>query len=219
MASRHEKEAAKQDYAERARRAWMRLRIENIHSRVTAYDILRSNGINLRQVSDAQEEQFSCPFHGVDRKPSARVYPESNRGPSHAWCFFCQQRWDAIDLWRKFNGGGDKSFGQALSEIERAYGIQTPDMPEGAIYDGAPGDEDQLESFERRLGACEVRLRESEPAYRQLDDLIGYLQAGSILDRLRYRVEKRAIPAARGLEILGQVLTKIGEVERACPTG
>jgi hypothetical protein len=218
MASRHEKEAAKQDYAERARLAWMRIRVESIHTRVTAYDVLRSNGVDLRQTSDAQEEQFSCPFHGEDNRPSARVYPESNRGPSHTWCFFCQERSDAIDLWRKFNGGEDKSFGQILSEIEKAYGLTTPELPEDAIYDEPKGP-DLFEEFERLVDVCERRLQEAEPAYRATDDLVGYLQVGSVLDKLRYRVEQKTVAPGRGLEILKQVLAKVGEVERGSPVG
>lgn len=194
------------------------MRVEQIHAKVTAYDILRSNGVELKQVSDAQEEQFSCPFHGVDRKPSARVYPESNSGPSHAWCFFCQERWDAIDLWRKFNGGEGKKFGQVLSEIEKAYGLSAPDMPKEGILDDGP-EEDKLADFSRLIEICETRLIEAGAAYRRLDDMVGYLQVGSVLDKLRYRVDQRALSPERGLEILQQVLTKIGETERSCPDG
>jgi len=220
MASRHEKEAAKQDYAERARLAWMKMRVEGLHTKVSAYDVLRSNGVDLQQVSDAQEEQFSCPFHGEDRKPSARVYPESSRSPSHAWCFFCQERWDAISLWRKFNGGEDKSFGQVISEMERAYGIATPDLPQDAIFDDRPNEEEgRLDSFESLLEVCERRLKEAEPAYRQLEDMLGYLQVGSVLDKLRYRVAQKTLKPGKGLEILQQVLTKVGAAERACPSG
>lgn len=110
------------------RRAWVSQRIEAIKSRVSAHEVLRRGGVDLRK-GDDEEEQFSCPFHGQDRRPSARVYPADANNLSHAWCFVCQERWDAITLWRKFNGGEDKHFTQVLAEIERAYGLETPELP------------------------------------------------------------------------------------------
>ena len=216
MPTRHEKEAARQDYAEKARFAWMKMRVEAVHSKVTTYDVLRSNGVELKQVSDGQEEQFSCPFHGSDNKPSARVYPESHSGPSHAWCFVCQERWDAISLWRKFNGGEDKTFGQVVSEIERAYGLTTPDIPEEAIFDEQAKDEEvALERFTKLHEICESRLLEAKGAYERAEDMVGFLQAGSVLDKLAYRVDKKTVPVAKGLSVLRQVLDRIGQVERA----
>jgi len=214
MPSRHEKEAARQDYAEKARLAWMKLRVERVHSKVSAYDVMRSNGVELKQMSDGQEEQFSCPFHGEDNKPSARIYPESHRSPSHAWCFVCQERWDAISLWAKFNGGEDKKFSQIISEIERAYGLETPEVPKEAIFDEkARDDEAALERFLKLHAVCESRLLEARAAYEE--DMVGYLQVGSVLDKIGYRVDQKTVGVNKGLEVLRQVLDRIGQVERA----
>lgn len=218
MASRHEQAAARQTYAEKARLEWTRLRVESVHQRVSAYDVLRSNGVELRQMADDREEQFSCPFHGEDRKPSARVYPESNRSPSHAWCFVCQERWDAITLWRKFNGGEDKTFSRVLSEIEQAYNLTTPEMPKEGVYNEAKTDR-ALEDFDRLYDTCEVRLRQARVAYEHSEDLVGYLQVGSVLDKIRYRVDKETMTVAKAMDVLQQVLDRVGQVERACPVG
>lgn len=40
------------------------------------------------------EVQFQCPFHGEDRKPSARLY----RSTKSCYCWFCKKRWDTISF-------------------------------------------------------------------------------------------------------------------------
>lgn len=214
----HLANARQEELAKKARREWYQVRIQNIRDSVTAYDVLRRNGVDLNQVSDNQEEQFSCPFHGEDRKPSARVYPADGRSPSHAWCFVCQERWDVISLWQKFGGG--MPFVQALSDMEQTYRLTVPDMPSEAAY--TPGDygaTEELETFDNLYKSCENRLREARPAYKQLDAMNAYLAAGSLLDKLRYQIDHGKLPIPKGLGVLRQLLDKIGEKERSCPVG
>ena len=216
--TRHEREAAREGAADRARLLWMKLRVENIHRSVTVYDVLRHNGVELKQVSDDQTEQFSCPFHGVDRKPSARVYPESPQSPSHAWCFVCQERWDVISLWRRFNSGEDKSFSRILTEIEKFYNLTAPPIPEDAFSEQEDDKAAALAEFERRIAICERRLKEARPAYRE--DMTGYLSISSVLDKLYYRViHKELLTPSKGNYILDQVLERIGQKERSSPIG
>lgn len=203
--------------AQEAVLAWVKARVKNIHQKITTYDVLRRGGVDLK--ADDREEQFSCPFHGADRKPSARVFPESARGPSHAWCYVCQERWDAITLWRKFQGmGEDAKFSQVLASLERAYNIEVPKLSEEAILNEDPFDE-ALDDFDDLYAVCESRLREARPAYRYFDDLRGYLSAGSVLDKLRHKVDNRLLRPERCTEILRQLLDKIGDKERSCPEG
>lgn len=196
--------------AQQIRKDWYQERIQEIHKRVTSYDVLRMNGVQL-DGSDARELQFSCPFHGIDRKPSARVYPESERGPSHAWCYVCQERWDVISLWMKFNGS---TFGSAIAELERTYGLTTPPMPDGMREYTKPAEE-SLDAFNTLFEACERRLIGARPAYAQLNDLKGYISAGSILDKLHSKVMDRRMPASRAQEVLQQLLERIGQKMRA----
>lgn len=213
----HREAVERKSLAQEARLAWVKARVRAIHEKVSTYDVLRRGGVELRH--DDTEEQFSCPFHGSDSKPSARVYPESNTGPSHAWCYVCQERWDAISLWRKFNGmGEDAKFSQVLASLERAFGLQVPKLSEDAILDDDPFDE-TLDDFEDLYDVCESRLREARPAYRYFDDMQGYLSAGSILDKIRHRVDSRLLPPERAIEVLQRLLDKIGDKERACPEG
>lgn len=211
--TRHEREAAREGDAERARLHWMKLRVDNIHRHVTVFDILRRNGVELKQVTDDQTEQFSCPFHGVDRKPSARVYPESPQSPSHAWCFVCQERWDAISLWRKFNAGEDKPFSRILSEIEKFYQLTVPPIPKVAFADQEDDKAVALEDFERRIAAVERRLKQARPAYQ--DDMVAYLRISSVLDKLYHHIlHKEEMAPAKGRRILAQIMDRIGEKER-----
>lgn len=208
-----------------ARRIWYQRRKEAIHSRVSAYDVLRHNGVDLNQSTDDREEQISCPFHGEDKKPSARVYPEDGDRPSHVWCFVCQAKgWDAIGLWRQFNGGPENcKFSQALSGIERAFGMPTPEPPTGesVAEQGRPKvvEDPSLDGFKAKYVLCEKRLVHCKASFQHLGDMAGYLAAGSILDKAKYRVDTKVWSSTKGIQVLDQLLEKIFERVSKCPGG
>lgn len=196
-------------------KAWYGMRTRIIHERVTVHDILRRNGVSFRHTGD-REEQVSCPFHGKDENPSARVYPSSPRSPSHVWCFVCRERWDAISLWKKYSGDGDgKSFHQLLSELEKLYGLQTPPVPEGAFDRGGVPDADRLkQEFETYYALVERRLIDVRSDYAKLEDMAGYLVAGSVLDKVLSQASEGALPYKDALDVLKRLLKKIGEKVR-----
>lgn len=201
---------------EAAIKAWYAMRTKTIHDRVTAHDILRRNGVSFRHTGD-REEQFSCPFHGKDESPSARVYPSSPRSPSHVWCYVCRERWDAIALWKKYSGG-EKSFHRLLSELEKLYNLETPPVPEGAYDKGSvPVSEQEKAEFERFYVVCEERLKGSREDYARLQDMNGYLVAGSILDKAYYQVGEGTMSPKDGLDVLKRLILKIGERIRGAP--
>ena len=214
MSDSYQQQVANEDRAKKARQEWYQTRVENIHQRVSAHDVLSRNGVTLSG-GGLREEQFSCPFHGTDRRPSARIYPESPRSPSHAWCFVCQERWDAITLWKKFNGE-EKNFSRILTEIEQAFGLETPDMPREALG-GRP--DHNLTAFDALYEVCENRLKRARSAYYQLGDMPGFLSASSILDKIYYRVSQGKVAPEQGLASLRRLLDKIGEKIRLCPDG
>lgn len=197
---------------------WYRQRVAAIHARVTAYDVLRSHGVDLSQAADDREEQFSCPFHGEDKKPSARVYPEREDNPSHVWCYVCQEPgWDAIGLWKKFN---NQTFGQSLSALERTHGMPTPEAPKGAW--ASPSErakESARERYKALYTACESRLLACKATFQRLDDMRGYLNAGSVLDRVKYKVDNNVWDPEKGEQVLTALLERIREKTRACPAG
>lgn len=209
------KQVESESIIERARREWVKSRILQIHRNVSAYEVLQRRGVGLLTTAE-REEQFSCPFHGADRKPSARIYPESARGPSHVWCYVCQERWDAISLWRKFNGDATEvPFTRTITEMEQAYGLQKPEMPKELWNVSEDGPDDRhLLAFDALFDVCENRLRLAKGAYQKLGDMVGYLSASSVLDKIQYRVEARQVDPERGMTILHQLLSKIGE--KAC---
>lgn len=197
---------------------WFALRRRAIHEKVECHEILRRNGFTFKH-SSLREEQVSCPFHGRDEDPSARVYPTTPQSFSHVYCFVCKPSppWDAISLWRKFSGE-EKKHHAILTELERTFGIEPPPIPEGGLSPKEPTvDESQKEDFERLLNACEVRLRDSRTQYQQLEDMSGYLLAGSILDKATFQVSTGALSYGEGLQVLHKLLQKIGEKVRSCP--
>jgi hypothetical protein len=203
------KAAERDDAIRQLRIAWYQERVANIHSRVTAYDILRSNGIKLKQTSDNRPEQIACPFHGADEHPSARVHPEEGGKSSHVYCFVCKEKpWDVIALWKKFSGE-DKSFSRILTEIEKAYGLEPPPQP-NSLKDILPPKVDHArEQFDKLLDVAERRLLDAKETFRELDDLKGYLTLGQILDKVLFQVDKAKTTSEKGSELVQKVLEKI----------
>ena len=204
------REAAKEDEQREVWRKWIAQRVETIHRNVTVFDVLRKNGAQFRYGD--REEQISCPFHGRDEKPSARAYPESARGPSHVWCFVCNQRWDAISLWKKFSGREEFKFGALLREIESAFNIVPPETPSDSAEYVAEEDPEHIE-VQHLFETCEKRLQRAKRQF----DMQSFLKVCVVLDRLRLQVEERRLPLAKAKELLRQVLDKIGAKVRSCP--
>lgn len=193
---------------------WLKQRVDAIHDKVTAHDVLRNGGVELS--SNDGVEQFRCPFHGHDNKPSARVYPEDARTRSHAWCFVCQERWDILALWRKFNAADEMPFSSVVASIEREYGLTPPEMPKEATI-RAPKSNHALEAFEKLYTACENRLRSSRDSYQRLGDMRGFLSAGAVLDKLYHKVGDGAMTPGQGEEVLRKLLDRIGAKVRSVP--
>jgi len=188
---------------------WMKARVEAIHNKVSAADVLAENGIRLRY-GGARAEQVFCPFHGNTRTMAARYHPEEGTSRAGIWCFGCNKRFDAITLWKEFRGF-EGSFGSLLRSMERAYGLTPPEAPpEGAIEEAA-------EDYElgQLFDACEHRLKNAKHAFK----MDSFLTVASLLDRLYFRVEKGTIVLTEAKAILRKILDKVGAKERECPVG
>lgn len=210
MARDFNREAAQEDDKREAWRQWIAQRVETIHRNITIYDVLNRNGVKLRN-SD-REEQFSCPFHGSDNKPSARAYPTNARRHSHVWCFVCNESWDSIKLWKKFQGHSDEvKFGRLLREIESAFGIIPPDMPEDST-EYVQEEDPAFIAVQVLMTACEHLLQRNRKKF----DMQSFLRLGVVLDRLRLQINEQQIPLPRAKEILVQVKEKILVKVRAC---
>ncbi len=194
---------------EKTFREWIRVRIDSVHQRVSASDVLSRYGVKLRYGGGRAEQMF-CPFHGNTRTPAARYHPADTQSPDHVWCFVCNERWDCIALYRKFeNLTGDK-FSAVLRGLERAYGIMPPEAP--PVVDDEPDDTERQE-VEMAFATAEFRLKKARKAF----DMKGYLTVGSILDRLRWGFDNGKVLTPTVHATLRRVLDKIGEKVRACP--
>jgi hypothetical protein len=191
---------------EQAIKQWHKARVATIREKVSAADVLTRHGVTLRK-HGGQQEQISCPFHGKDNHPSARYYPDTGESPSGVYCWVCRERWDAIELWKRFNG--EEKFSRTLFNIERAFGLTTPEF----TFDSELEDEyDPLkEEVYRLFDTCENNLRE----YKRYFDMQGHLRLGSILDQIRFQVEHGALPFPQAQERLNLILAKIGQKVRA----
>jgi hypothetical protein len=205
VARNFQQEAFAEQERDSAIRQWMKERVTNIHGQVSAADVLIYHGVTLHK--GGAEEQISCPFHGEDRKPSARYYPPKGGGLSGVWCFVCREPWDAISLWKKFSG--ETKFSEILFHIEKAFGIVPPEssIPHTIEEEYNPLQDEVEGLFE----ACENRLREERNKF----DINTHLKLGSILDRLHYAFENGLEPLVAIKSHLEHVLLKIGEKVRA----
>lgn len=70
-----------------------------------------------------EEEQFSCPFHGVDRKPSARYYKLTDS----AHCFTCHESWDIFSYTMKDEV---MSFREAVNSLIKRYHVDLSKLPD-----------------------------------------------------------------------------------------
>lgn len=104
---------------------WIERRVREVGRAYNAYSALTEFGVELQDESTSQ--QIFCPFHDNKRTPAARYYAPSGRHQSHFWCFKCHTRLDGVGLYSKFKGVG---FMEALSAIEKRFGISTPKRPE-----------------------------------------------------------------------------------------
>jgi hypothetical protein len=198
--------------SKKARTAWLKLRAHAIKDRVEAFDVLRLHKVELVH-RGTRPESFSCPFHGADRHPSCRYHPRDGRDSSHVWCFVCQELWDPITLWRKFNGDGDiqQGFSRALTEMERHFGVTPPPMPKVEDIDVPDEDDPVVVEVKQLFEVCEARLREN----RQSFAVKSFLTLCVLLDRLyrSYRIGK--LTPADTRHHLRRMLDKIGEKIRA----
>lgn len=95
---------------------------ESVSKAVSLADLLSDAGFELR--TPEVEEQISCPFHGTDRRPSARHYPETNS----IHCFTCHKSWDPFYFIMEKKG---MRFKEAIDYIGKKYGIETSDVSYG----------------------------------------------------------------------------------------
>ena len=190
---------------------WVRSRAETLVSSVTAQDVLRHFGTALNR-GDDQQEQISCPFHGEDKSPSARVYPGDGTSRSGLYCWVCQKRWDIFGIYKMFHGDDQMKFGEVVRGLERAFGIVPPEMTESDDWeseDRGPS-ERELEVLEL-LETCERRLKQGKSKFT----LTGFMTVGKLLDRLHFAMRSKNVEISQVEDKAKLILEKIGQKIRA----
>lgn len=186
---------------------WVRSRADTLVSSVTAHDVLRHFNTPLK-LSDDQEEQISCPFHGQDRKPSARVYPPGGSSRSGVYCWVCQKRWDIFGLWKMFHGDDQMKFTEVVRGLEKAFGIIPPDMPSVAEYETIErGPSEREQRVLNLLEVCERRIAQAKPYFT----LKGFMTVGKLLDQMHYHMRHKSCELSEIEKRAQLVLDKIGE--------
>jgi hypothetical protein len=189
---------------------WVDQRVEVLLEMVSAHDVLRHFGVELKYSGDTHEEQICCPFHG-DSNPSARLHPQEGSSRSGLYCFVCRKRWDIFALWREFNSDSEMKFTAILRGLEKAFGITTPEAPDMSREPIQRGPTEEELVVLRLLDACENRLRNNKSAFT----LEGFLKVGKVLDQLHYQVNSRLISLDEAEGRCRQVLAKISEKIRS----
>lgn len=129
---------------------WYDERKRRVKESVQVHDLLRGIGVSLRH--EDRPEQISCPFHGQDDDPSARVFPSTPDEPSHLWCYVCMENWDVIGLQMRITG---QTFSEALAALESGYSVERPAL-DG--FSAKPKDTRKSE-FEEVTSRIDGRLR------------------------------------------------------------
>ena len=190
---------------------WIHQRRDTLLERLSAHDVLRHFGVNLKFEGSSREEQICCPFH-EDSTPSARVYETQGKSKSGLYCYTCRKRWDIFKLWGEFKGDPDMKFMAKLYGLERAFGFETPEPPtreDDIDYTDFKTDEEAVE-LEKTIGlldVCERCLRDNRSCFM----LDGFLLLGQALDRLHYQVARDSIELSKAQLRSRQILAKIRE--------
>lgn len=167
---------------------WIKDRSWAVRKAYNSYDCLHEFGFGETLVDTDTAVQMSCPFHGPDRRPSARYYPSSSRYSDYVRCYYCKENWDSVNLYMKFKG---LSFMDALKELERRFRIKIPKRPDAEPIEDyvdrnlATYKSDAWGDVERNL----VLLNKKLLRVRDCVSLIDYIKYCRVLDKVRWDLD------------------------------
>ena len=189
-----------------------RRRADRIRSEIPITSVLNDLGYAVRIDAEDREQQFSCDLHGdgLDNKPSARAYPDSN-----SWyCFACNKSRDAIQTLREKQGLG---FSDACKILEASYGL--PELPwlEEDQWVNPQSEFDALISPALTFEQSQQRVfslldTQVEDRILNLESILGLWEA---YDLIVWHVEENLWDGKKGIESMsrlrGKALQKIKE--------
>lgn len=165
---------------------------------------------------DRREQQFACDLHGLDNKPSARLYGHTNS----FHCFACAKSRDVIEFVRDKEQVG---FKVAVELLEQR--LQLPPM----VWEDEDNYEDPQDQTEREIDAIAAKAESYEEALARLQkfldtltkdrdlDADSLLKFWEVFDRIAYYVEHDQWDEARG--IMGLSVLRRQMFERLKPHG
>jgi hypothetical protein len=186
---------------------WFRNRMDALRESVSAHDVLRYFHVSLHYEGSGHQEQISCPFHGNDRRPSARVYPQEGTSSSGLYCYVCRKRWDIVGLWKEFSGDPTMRFTYAISGLESAFGIIVPDAPSFEDLERDNGPSQRALEVAEVVNVCERRLRQGKSSF----EMAAFFTIGRLLDQLHYAMNKGSLDLDEIERRARLLLDKIGE--------
>lgn len=111
----------------------------------------------------ASEAQFKCPFHGVDHKPSARLYNETKS----CFCWVCRKAWDVVSFIMEKES---MPYRQVLNYISNRYHIDLSSIPDDPTIELKKVEVSDKNVFFKNLKVNIIELRKKIPLekYRAL---------------------------------------------------
>jgi hypothetical protein len=165
---------------------WIAKRASAVRDAYTSFSCLMEHGIDTVP-DESTPTQLSCPFHGIDARPSARYYPATGGRSDYVRCFKCKENWDAINLHAKFKG---LKFMDALQDLERRFRIRIPQKPEAPeivepIERKSDYVSDKWADVPRVLALLEKKLQR----LRERSSLIDYVKFCRVIDAVQWDLD------------------------------
>lgn len=142
---------------------------EAIKKHITLGEYVKSKGL-INNIME--EEQFSCHFHGVDHKKSARYYKSTDS----AYCWVCKESWDLFSFVAKEEG---LTFKETLNALIKRYRVDISKLP------------DALEVNQKKYGQkVDVKINNREIFVERIKEAIVLIK-----DEIDFEKYKRIVTA------------------------
>lgn len=185
-------------------------RLDRIKQEIPIARVLADYGYSVRPDGGDREQQFSCDLHGdkQDKKPSARLYPES----AAFYCFGCGKTRDAVALVREKDG---LSFMDALASLEKRYDL--PPLPweqDDSHSETTPSLKQEIlnrlnpqRTFSDDLKVISTLLDQViQDQFLTMAQATSYWEA---VDQIEFKVDKHIISDIRGRAVLQAILERL----------
>lgn len=142
------------------------------------------------------------PFHGADARPSARYYGAT--GKEHFHCYACKIHESSVGLYARFK---NIKHSEALTQLERRFGIKTPRRPEETVHESATEKNSHYESdawsdAPRVLDLLEKKLTR----LRDKASMVDFVRFCRVLDTVRWDFDHNGNVSTKPMiEILGKL--------------